>query len=96
MVPRSSGGLSNELRIWQVIASLLIIQRVANKSALTGNTVVSAHMSEFKAETRGRSTGGSGDLPGEDPTTSTDERRTSFGESGGEVETTIDSHRDKV
>ena len=53
-------------------------------------------MSEFKAGTRGRSTGGSGNLSSEDPMTSTDEPETSSGEPGAEIETVADFHRDKV
>ena len=64
----------------QVIASLLIIQRVANKSALTSNTLVTGHLSTFKARGRGGTTDTSCTLPGEDPTISVDRRGVSSGE----------------
>ena len=80
------------MRRWinQVIAPLLIIQRVANKSAFTSNTVTSACLSEFKARSHGRSTGCSGALPDGDLT----RRGVGSGEPRSEVETTTDSHRD--
>ena len=80
-----------------MIAPLLIIQRVADKSVLTNSTAVSAHISEFKAGSRGRSTDGSGTLPGGVPMSYKDECGTTSGEPGAEVEmTAIDLHRDKV
>ena len=80
----------------QVIAPLLVIQRVADKSALTGNIVVSAHLSEFKARDGGQLTAGSADLPSGDPTFSADGNRKNSGELGAEVESTIDFHRGEV
>ena len=77
----------------QVIAPLLVIQRVANKSALKSNTVVSGRLSSFEARTRGELTDGSGALPGGDPTSSVDRHGVSSGEPRSEVETTTDSHR---
>ena len=77
----------------QVIAPLLVIQRVADKSALTGDIVVSAHLSEFKARDGGQLTAGSADLPSGDPTFSADGNS---GELGAEVESTIDFHRGEV
>ena len=60
-------------RIGQIIAPLLIIRRIADKSALTRNTVVSGRISEFKATTSGEFTGGSGAPPAGDSTSSVDE-----------------------
>ena len=54
-------------RIEQVIAPLLIIQRVANQNALTGETAVSAQISEFRARSGGQSTAGSGIILDGDP-----------------------------
>ena len=55
-----------------MIAPLLVIQRVANKSALTSNTIVSGRLSPFEARSRGELTDGSDALPGGDPTSSVD------------------------
>ena len=79
--------------IVQAIAALLIIQRVANKSALTSNTVASGHLSSFKFGSRGQSTGDS-DLPYECPMSSLEGRGVGSGELG--VRTTIDVHQGKV
>ena len=57
-------------RIRQVIAPMLIIQRVANKSALTSNDVVHGWISEFEAKNQEESTGDGGSLPSGDPMTS--------------------------
>ena len=48
----------DRLTILQVIAPLLVILRVANKSALTRNTVASARASEFKTRTKQELAGG--------------------------------------
>ena len=80
----------------QVIAPLLVIQRVADKSALTGDIVVSAHLSEFKARSGGQLTAGSVDLPSGDPACSVDGNGKNSGELGAEVESTIDFHRGEV
>ena len=50
-------------RIEQVIAPLLIINRVANQSALTGNTVVAPQIGSFTFK-RGGESMGSGAPPG--------------------------------
>ena len=57
-------------RIGQAIAPMLIIQRVANKSALTSNDVVHGCISEFKVKNQEDSTGDDGSLPSGDPMTS--------------------------
>jgi len=82
-------------RIWQVIAPLLIIQRVANQSALTSNTISAGHTNSFKAR-RGVSTGGSGTLPGGYPMGSADKYENRSGDLGVGVETTIEFNRDEV
>ena len=70
-----------------MIASLLIIQRVANKSALTSNTVASARLSDFKARSRGQPmTGGGAILSGGDSMSSVDERGTNSGELGATID----------
>ena len=87
------GGL---MRRWivQVIAPLLIIQRVANKSALTGNTIASRHLSSFKARSRGMSTGGNVTLPDGGPINSVDSLGVGSGDLGDE--TTTDFPLDKI
>ena len=59
-------------RIGQVIAPLLIIQRVASGSAMTSSTITSRHLISFEARNRGVSTGGSVPLPGGVPISSVD------------------------
>ena len=77
-----------------MIASLLIIQRVANRSALTSNTVASGRLSDFKARSQGQLTTGSDALPsGGDPASSVDERGTDSGEPGVGI-TMVDIHGD--
>jgi len=49
----------SDTAIGQVIAPLLIIQRVANQSALTSSTIVSGHVNSLHVRSRGVSTGGS-------------------------------------
>ena len=44
----------------------MIIQRVANKSALTSTTVASGYLSSFKARSGGKLTGDGGALSGGD------------------------------
>jgi len=43
--------------IKQVIAALLIIQRVADRSALTSDTIVTGNISSFQIGSRGESVG---------------------------------------
>ena len=81
-------------QIVQVIAPLLVIQRVANNSALTSNTVASGCISEFGVRSRRELSGGSDTLPGEDPVSSVDRRGVGSGEFG--VRTSIDIHREKI
>ena len=75
--------------IKQVIAPLLIVQRVADKSALTRQTVMSGRISEFKVTTPGESISGGGVFPGGDPTSLVD--RHGVGSGVLEVEITTDS-----
>ena len=90
-----AGGL---MRRWigQVIAPLLIIQRVANKSALTSNTIASRHLSSFRARSRGMSTGGNVNLSGGDPTSPVNNLGVGSGDLGVGDETTTDYHLDKI
>ena len=72
-------------RIGQVIAPLLIIQRIANKSALMSNTLSPGGIEEFEARSRGESTAGA--VP----------RRFPVSLIGGvRVDTTVDYHQDKA
>ena len=75
-----------------MVAALLIIQRVTNKSALTSNTVASARLSDFKARSRGQLTTGGGAIFSDgDPMSSLDERGANVpGELG--AGTAIDVH----
>jgi len=61
-------------RIDQAIAPLLIVQRVANKRALTSDTIVTGHAISFNVETRGGSTVSDDGPLGRYPTSSVDER----------------------
>ena len=83
-------------RVGQVIAPLLIIQRVADKSALTSDTVVSGHLCSFKAKNRGELTGGSVALPNGNPMDSTDRIGKDSDEHEVGVETMVDFHRDEI
>ena len=52
-------------RVGQVIAPLLIVKRIANQSALTGNTIVNPpQIGSFTFRKGGESMGGSGVPPG--------------------------------
>ena len=75
----------------QVIAPLLIIKRVANKSALTSNAIISGQTSSSGVRSRGKLTGGSDPLFGGDPMNSVDE----YGMNSSElrVETAADFHQ---
>ena len=85
------------LQSGQVIAPLLIILRVAPKSASTSHTIASVCIGEFKARSRGELTGGGGVLPCGEPTSSADERRMKSSELAIGVGTTyIDLHQDRV
>ena len=80
-----------------MIAPLLIIQRVANKSALTSDSIALENISSFRARTREELTGGSSALPGGDTTDSVGRHGVDFsGELGIGVETTINSHGDRT
>ena len=84
------------MRRWigQVIAALLIIQRVANRSALTSKIVVSGHLGSLRARTQGSSTDITDAPPGDYTTGSADEYAMNPGELGVEVETATNSYRD--
>ena len=64
--------LSANVTIGQVIAPLLIIQRVAKRSALTSDTIVTGNTGSFRARSRQESMGGSHALTGGYPTCSAD------------------------
>jgi len=96
--PRSSGGLSNTTTVWQVIAPLLIIKRVANRSALTSNTIITGNIGSFHARTRGELTGGS-DIPSRSYPVGLTEKHEKVSVElgvGVGVETTLDFHRDSM
>ena len=86
------------MRQWtgQVIAPLFVIHRVANKSALTSNTLVSGRMSTFKARSGGELTDGGSAVPSGDSAGSVDEHQANTRELGDRVETAIDSHNGEV
>ena len=94
--PRSWTGCLTQWRTKQVIAPLLIIQRVANRSALTRNTIASGRVSEFKVRTQGEFSGG-GAPPGGDRMSSAGERGTNSGEIEVGVQTRdINFHQDEI
>ena len=80
-----------------MIASLLIIQRVASKSALTGEAVVSGSISSFKARSRGEFTDCSDVLPGGETMGSLRKPgKNSSGELGVVIETTVELNQGRV
>ena len=79
----------------QVIAPLLIVLRVANRSALTSNSVVSGKPSSIHFMSRETWTDG-GTVPGRHPASWIDAHGKSSGELGVVVERTIDLRRDTV
>ena len=83
--------------VGQVIAPLLIVQRVANKSALTSNTVVSGRLS-FRARGGEESTSGGGVLSDGYPVGSAGrhEYRNNFGEVEVEAEIAVDFLQNKA
>ena len=84
-------------RVEQVIAPLLIIMRVADKSALTSNTFASVRIGNFDARTREEFTGGGGTIPDGDLVGSADKRLLNFGELWVEADKIdLDSHQDRV
>ena len=78
--------------IGQVIAPLLVILRVANKSAFTSNAAVSGRLSSSRSW--GQLVGGSDTLPGGNPSSSVDRRGVESYELGTRVATATDSHKD--
>jgi len=83
-------------RIAQVIAPLLIIQRVASKKALTSDTLATGHVSSFKFRSQVESMSGSDTSPGKYHMGSVDRYGKNPGELGIEVETTVDLHQSQV
>ena len=76
-----------------MIAPLLIIKRVANRSALTGSIVVTGTVGSLKFRSGEGSVGG-GPLPSESSTSSAESWRNDSGEFGVGVGATIDLHLD--
>jgi len=76
--------------IEQVIAPLLIIRRVADRSALTSNTAGSGAISSLKVRNQVELTGVSAAFSGGNPKGSVG----GCGTSSGEVEIVTDFHRD--
>ena len=77
-----------------MIAPLLIIQRVADQSALTSTTIASRSTASLNiGSSRGKTTNGSGTLAG-------GYAMDKYGKGSGDlavgVETTVDLHNDKV
>jgi len=78
----------------QVIAPLLIIQRIANQSALTSDAIVTGHVGSINFRSRRESIAGNDALP-RFPMSPTNKYGKGLGE-GVQVEVTIDLHLDKV
>jgi len=82
--------------VGQVIAALLLVQRVANRSALTSDTIVTGNISSFHVGSRRESTGGDRALTDVYPMSSTDNHGKIASELGIAGETKIGLHRDGV
>jgi len=80
----------------QVIAPLLIIQRVANQSALTSDAVTTGPVGSIHFRSRGESTSGDGPLPVTRPMDLANKFGKDSGELGVGVETTIHFSRGEV
>ena len=81
-------------RTGQVIAPLLIIQRVANRSALTSNTIATGHIESFHVGSRWESAGGNLTLPRGSSVSSVDNCTKNTNELGDHaVETKLDLHK---
>ena len=78
----------------QVITPLLIIQQVANKSALTSRTTATGRIGSFNVGNRGDSTGNDGIRPGGCHMSSVDKYGGSSGELEIGVETMVNFNRD--
>ena len=81
-------------RIGQVIAPLLIIQRITNQGALTSDAIVTGRAGSINLRSRRASIVGSDALP-RFPMSPTSKYGKDLGE-GVQVEVTIDLHLDKV
>ena len=92
---QSLGWLSNVM-IGQVIAPLLIIQRVANRCALTSNTIVTGNIGSLHASSSEESTGGSCVFPDAYPTCSDDHHRRGTSDLGIAVETRVNPQDSRV
>ena len=81
----------------QVIAPFLIILRVANRTALTSNTIASGNIGSIQFNSHGESTGDNGTLPDENPPSSTATNGETFSEHRVGVETgTIGLSHDEI
>lgn len=80
----------------QVIAPFLIIIRVANRSALTSDTVVSRGVGSIRFRKQGKSTIGGETIPDRHPVDSLDAYGETPGEIGVGTETTIDLRYDRI
>jgi len=80
----------------QVIATFLIVIRVANRSALTSNTIVSGNMASIQFRSEGKSTNGNVALPDEHSVGSMDAYEGALGELGVGIEKATDLPHDKV
>ena len=78
----------------QVIAPLLVILRVADKSAFTSDTGASGLIGSSKTMSWGEFTGGSSTLPGGNTSSSVGRRKVDSYELGIRIETTTDCHED--
>ena len=85
-----------QTRIVQVIAPLLIVQRVASKSAFASDTTTTGHVSSFKFRSQGESTGGIDTRTDECYMSSVDKYGRNPGKLGVEVGTMINLHQSEV
>ena len=77
----------------QCIAPFLIVLRVANRTALTSEAVVSGSISSIRFRTQGELTGGDGSLLNGNPTHSASD---AHGEAPGEHDTGADNAIERV
>ena len=80
----------------QVIAPLLIVERVANRTALTSDSIVTGNVGTFRTRSRGESTGGSYARSGGQPMCSADSHGKGTGEVGAVAETAVDPQDSRV
>ena len=83
-------GLSTDNGGDQVIAPLLIVLRVANRSALTSETITSGNVGSLHFRSQGKTTSGDEAISEEHPTSSVDKDRETPTESGVGTQAAID------